>query len=560
MKRVSDLLSHCINMNYSLTCQYSDIESSWQKYGIRRNPELEFPFNYGITVQDLREDYKLLSFITKMEDLGIDFNTVAVPTWYNDTYTEHSRIDIAKLQAIVRLIFRIETYIDGRNTTKLEKDTKLVKLSDYVTFLLKISEYKIDTGTFLETLNIKMASQTPWRFILYDNKDIPTGYKKNLVTSCMTTNESNGSVTLDFYTMFDNIRLLAIEQGDKEIARCLLWKVGKDEWITDRIYVYKQSINMRNEVYKMLDKEVEIYNVSKMANETIKIIDLRTSDEAAFNGFMKNKIYASVQHLVGEIHPVTLSPYFDSARIAVIPKKYSKKITFVFAADTAMFNRYERNIHIRDRTDAIMREWTIFSDGKPITNKDNIIKIDGVYFVKGNIPLYLSEYNSISLYNSRQSDECSMVNLPHRLIHLLDDIEATDMDGRPVSLSKDLTSSVRIWVNNRRIVASNYGNMLDEDACLLVKHNGSYRLHLSTGTTITAEVLPISSMNVSVELCRLYSVTGVYRKLPIYVYEQDAVIAADGNVVYRSDAVEINGQYYISDNNLRGIEHDQCTI
>ena len=110
---------------------------------------------------------------------------------------------------------------------------------------------------------------------------------------------------------------------------------------------------------------------------------------------MKNKIYASVQHLVGEIHPVTLSPYFDSARIAIIPKKYTKKITFVFAADTARFNRYERNIYIRDRTDAIMREWTIFSDGKPITNKDNIIKIDGVYFVKGNIPLYLSEYNSM---------------------------------------------------------------------------------------------------------------------------------------------------------------------
>ena len=559
MKRVSDLLSHCRNMHYSLTCRYDDIEYSYQKYGIRRNPELEFPFNYGITVQDLQNDYRLSSFIEIMESLKIDFNTIAVPAWYEDTYTEHSRADIAKLQAIVRLIFRIETYIDGRNTTKLEKDTKSVRLSDYVAFLLKLGEYDIDTGTFLETLNLKMASQTPWRFILYDNKDIPTGYKKNLVTSCMTTNQSNGSITLDFYTMFDNMRLLAIEQGDKEIARCLLWKVGRDEWIADRIYVYKQSINMRNEVYRMIDKEVEIYNVSKMANETIKIIDLRTSDEAAFDGFMKGKIYASVQHLVGEIHPVTLSPYFDSARVAVIPKKYSKKITFVFTRKTDRFTRYERNICIRDRTDTIMREWTLFSDGKPITNKDNIVKIEGVYFTKGNIPLYLSEYNSISLYNSRKYDECSLVNLPHRLIHLLDDIEATDMDGRPISISKDLTS-VRIWVSNRRIVASNYGNMLEEDACLLVKRNGSYRLHLSTGTIVNAEVLPISNMEVSVELCRLYSVTGVYRKLPMYAYEPDTVVAADGNVIYRSDAVEVNGQYYISDNNLRGMEYDQCTI
>ena len=562
MKKVSNLLFYGKEIDYRVATMYDYIEDCRTRYGVLRDNEESFPFNYGITVDDMYNDNNLQFFIERMGKLGIDFSTINPPKWYDSSSTVYTKEQVVRLQSLVRFIFRFESIIEGRTTSKLDGDSKSVRLSDYIEFFLNMSDFKIDTGTFIESLNLKMSAEKPWEFILYDNKDIPTGYRNNLVTSCMTSSASNGISTMDFYTMFDNIRLLAIKQDGQEISRCLLWKVGKDKWIADRIYMYKQAINMREKVYDMLNKEVSIYNVSKGENETIKIIDMRKNDNVPFQGFLKGKIYASVQHLTGDIYPTTISPFFDSARIAVIHGKYYKSITFVFCEDQSILHRRNssRNIPIRDREETLMREWVIFNNGKPITNKSSVLFINNTVFMKGSIPLFLNDSGAISVSYDRPTNiEMSLIKLPKRLRPLLDSIEVKDMDGNNVDIFSGY-ESIDVWVDNKKIVYATNKYILKEDAVIIPSKSGRLSFQLNTGTNVYGDIVSLDDISNYAKLTKLYSVVGHGRGISIYVDIDKTVTASDGSILYKNDTVEINGQYYLYDNKLRGIENDQCSL
>lgn len=563
MKKVSDLLYYCRDICYSIGNLYDKVENSRRKYLLLRDEDKPFPFNYGITIEDLYRDDILDYYIDRMKAIGIDFAKITVPKLpkeITDIYTDP--VKIVQLQSIVRFIFRMGSTVDGRTTSVLDGDAKMVRFSDYCDMFTKMAGYECDIGTFIEGLNMKLSAEKPWRFVIYDAKDISQGYTNNLCTSCMTTSAENGHRTLQFYTMFDNIKLLVIEQDEQEISRCLIWKVGRDKWIADRIYSYKNQINMRNKVYDILDKPMEIYNRSKQTYESINIVDMRKVDEAQFTGFMKDKIYASVQHLTGDIKPVTLSPFFDSARILTIHKKYCKSLTFLFTTDTEkiMQRNRDRNIYIRDREETIMREWTLFQNGKPITDKSDILRIDNNTIVlRSSLQLRLRKDNSIETVID-DTIECSLIPLPAKLTDKVSELEIKDFDCNPVDIGT-LKDCIKIWVDNDRLVMYKNHPMLKEDAALLVSPTGNIRYRLVTGSRIWVNIVSKDDMDDYSVLANLYCPIGKYNELKVFVEKEFAVTTLDGNSIYIDDAAEISdGKYCLQDTNLRGIENAQHTI
>lgn len=563
MKRVSDLLYYGRSVNYTIGDLYDNVIRSWREYTLLRDESKPFPFNYGINIDDIDNNSMLVYYLERMESIGINFSTITAPKLPDDIAGMYpDTVKLIKLQSLVRFIFRMGSSIDGRTTSALDGDSKMVRFSDYCDMFLKMAGYKCDIGTFIESLNMKLSAEKPWRFVLYDAKDIPQGYANNLCTSCMTTNAYNGHKTLQFYTMFDNIKLLVIEQDKQEISRCLIWKVGKDKWIADRIYSYKNQIDMRSKVFDIIDKSIEIYNKSNNTNETIRIIDMRKSDEAQFFGFMKGKLYASVQHLTGDIKPVTLSPFFDSTRLLTIHKKYCTSLTFLFTEsyENIAQKSPDRNIYIRDREETIMRQWTLFRNGSPITDKSNILRIGNDVLLRSNLRLLLDRDNSFRMVSGNDIAECSLITLPMQFTESLSSIAIKDFDNNPIDINT-IIDYVKVWVHNDRLVYCKTGFVLKEDAALLVSPVGDIIYKLVTGSKVRADIVSKYEVMDYTVLSELYSPIGKYNGMRVFVEQEFATMTLDGNSVYIDDATEISdGMYCLHDTYLRGIENAQHTI
>ena len=563
MKKVSDLLYYGRNIHYAIGDLYDTVVKSWHKYSVLRDENKPFPLNYGITIEDLDDDDILGHYLNRMRAIGINFSTITPPklpeeiaNMYPDT------VKLIQLQSLVRFIFRMGSTIDGRITSVLDGDSKMVRFSDYCDMFTKMADTKQDIGTFIEKLNMCLSAEKPWRFILYDAVDIPQGYSRNLCTSCMTTNAENGHRTLQFYTMFDNIKLLVIEQDEQEISRCLIWKVGKDKWIADRIYSYKNQINMRIKVFEILDKPTEVYNISKKVPEILNIVDMRKDDYASYTGFMKKDIYASVQHLTGDIKPVTLSPFFDSARVLTIHKKYSTSLTFLFTTRTDVFVQKSpnRNIYIRDREETIMRHWTLFDNGRPITDKSDILRIGNDVLLRSNLRLLLGRDNTLNMIRNDNIAECSLISLPIQFIDVLSSIGIKDFDNNPIDINT-IIDYVKVWVHNDRLVYYKTGFVLKEDAALLVSPVGDIIYKLVTGSKVRADIVSKYEVMDYTVLSELYSPIGKYNGMRVFVEQEFATMTLDGNSVYIDDATEISdGMYCLRDTYLRGIENAQHTI
>lgn len=535
-----------------------------KEYGMFLNNDNPFPFNYNLRESSIKCNDDIVMLLKHMNIIGIDLNKIYLSpaaevylTKYFKNVNE-SLIDAFKqVQAVVRMCYRLQSQLKGNTIEPVDGDTKSIKLSSYLQAIFDMVNVETDVGTFIEKLYLLKEKNAEYDYVLYDYKDIPTGYKQCLHRSCMNNQNSTVNDSVNFYTWFKGIRLLCIEQGSKIVSRAILWQLPNKNWLCDRIYVYNDCVDMYSDIESKLCEGFEVRKYGTDQKETILIEDMRRGKgEPGFYGFVKqrDKIYVSVQE-IDKPYEYDITPYFDSVRTIKIHKQYCNKISFVFNKDT--LRKYTPStIHVKDASNSFVQRWCIKGRNKYIFNVNNIVRINGTAFSIDAIDLAIDESRNISNMNDQKGytsiafDSAYIDELTKRYTH---NTIATDFYNNPVDLSNlsiawYAADSIVMYVNGK-------GYYLVEDTVLLIDNNGD-RYELQNGIIFRATV-ETKQNNACIISPNLYKCRGYVRDINISANEEDTVLYADTmERILRSDSIEINGKYYLKDLSLKGISND----